>query len=120
MLYGLITAGLFIAYLVYTLWSRDQTIRRMEEERAADQQHALAMLTRVEERHNNFLDGILDRTGKERQLLLNRIQDPQFAVGQAAALSVMPGQGMPMTKPFVTADDDADFWKGQREMSGEE
>lgn len=116
MLYALIIAGLFIVYLVYTLWSRDQMIRLMREDVNTLSDKAVVALERAEARHNSFLDGMYLRAEKERQLLINRIQDPQFAVGQAAAMGMqIPQAG----KPYVTADDDQDYWRGQREMAGE-
>lgn len=116
MLYALIIAGLFIVYLVYTLFRLSRELETMTRAALEKGEYTTEAVERAVKRHDELMRTFLDRSEKERQLLINRIQDPQFAVGQAAAMGMqIPQAG----KPYVTADDDQDYWRGQREMAGE-
>jgi hypothetical protein len=68
---------------------------------------------------DHFARDLLDRQSQERaewqterQLLLNRIQAPELATGQAAAMAIPEPR-----KAHVSFDDDEDFWAAQEEMS---
>jgi hypothetical protein len=110
MIYALAVIGLLSLYLLWLLF---------KEGKRADELHE----TVIGERRlqDVFARNLLDQQSKERerweaerQLLLQRIQDPQLAVGQAAAMAVPEP-----TKQHVGFDSDEEWWDAQRQMNGE-
>lgn len=107
---ALIVIAALSLYLLWLLWKEGRTADGLRENLIAER--------RIQDA---FARNLLDRQAEERkaweverQLLLNRIQDPELAVGQAAAQSIPEP-----TRGHVGFDSDEEFWEAQRQMNGE-
>ena len=110
MIYALGVAGLLVCYLLFLLWKAERAHQQDREallaERRLQDVFARDMLPRQSRERDQWME--------ERQLLLNRIQAPELATGQAAALSMPEPR-----KVHVGFDSDEEYWAAQREMNGE-
>lgn len=115
MIYLLPFAVVMFAYLALQVHLRDRHLSAIDTMMREERAGFLAQVERMTRFHLDKMEAQAVRAEKERQLLANRIQDPQFAVGQAAAMAMTPEP----SKPYVGFEDDQDYWKSQREMVGE-